>query len=135
MSWAIGWDGEWKRDIGYSVPAVCDHPDCDTEIDRGLSYVCGGEPYGGEVGCGLYFCEQHLTFAFLEDEDETMSPQLCEVCAAEFGKDDYEGKMFEPKPDTKEWMRWKLNHGSWAEWRDNHPDEVKNMQKQVSGGV
>src|SRR5688572_18744194 len=60
MSWAIGFDSHWQRDIGYGVPAFCDHPKCDKEIDRGLSYVCGGEPYGGERGCGLYFCGEHL---------------------------------------------------------------------------
>jgi hypothetical protein len=46
MSWAIGYDGRWKRDIGYGVPAYCDHPGCNEEIDRGLAHVCGGEPYG-----------------------------------------------------------------------------------------
>ncbi len=53
MGWSIGSDGD--RDIGYGVPAECDHPDCTAEIDRGLSYVCGGDPYGGEYGCGLFF--------------------------------------------------------------------------------
>ena len=59
MGWSIGYDEKWARDIGYGVPAVCDHPDCDARIDRGLSYVCcNQEPRGGE-GCGLYFCEKH----------------------------------------------------------------------------
>jgi hypothetical protein len=56
MSWAVGFDSNWKRDIGYGVPATCDRPGCGTGIDRGLAYVCGGQPYGGEEGCGLYFC-------------------------------------------------------------------------------
>ena len=50
MGWSIGYDSNWDRDIGYGVPAYCDHPDCNEEIDRGLSYVCGGEPYGGDRG-------------------------------------------------------------------------------------
>jgi hypothetical protein len=54
MGWAVGYDENWKRYIGYGVPAYCDHPKCNKEIDRGLSYVCGGEPYGGNDGCGLY---------------------------------------------------------------------------------
>lgn len=54
MGWSIGYDSKWKRDIGYGVPAWCDHPGCIEEIYRGLSHVCGGEPYGGERGCGLY---------------------------------------------------------------------------------
>ena len=56
MSWSIGFDSNWNRDIGYGVPAYCDNPKCNKEIDRGLSYVCGGEAFGGEKGCGLYFC-------------------------------------------------------------------------------
>jgi hypothetical protein len=44
MGWSIGYDENWKRDIGYGVPAVCDHPKCNKIINRGLSYVCGGEP-------------------------------------------------------------------------------------------
>lgn len=53
MSWAIGYDENWKRDVGYGVPAICDHPGCNEKIDRGLAFVCGGEPMGGEKGCGL----------------------------------------------------------------------------------
>ena len=44
MGWSIGFDTRWNRDIGYGVPAYCDHPGCNKEIDRGLSHVCGGEP-------------------------------------------------------------------------------------------
>lgn len=56
MGWAIGYDAQWQRDIGYGVTAYCDHPRCNKTIDRGLSYVCGGEPYGGERGCGITRC-------------------------------------------------------------------------------
>lgn len=60
MGWSEGYDEFWKRDIGYAVSATCDHPDCDAKIDRGLAYVCcGQQPYGGECGCGLYFCGEH----------------------------------------------------------------------------
>lgn len=86
MGWAIGYDTNWNRDIGYGVPSICDYPDCQTEIDRGLSYVCGGEPYGGEEGCGLYFCGEHLD----------SSPQQCERCIN--GQE-----LFTPKPDKQEW--------------------------------
>lgn len=54
MGWSIGYDERWKRDIGYGVPATCDHPGCEEKIDRGLSCVCANQqPYGGEHGCGL----------------------------------------------------------------------------------
>ena len=26
MSWAVGWDSNWYRDIGYGVPATCEEP-------------------------------------------------------------------------------------------------------------
>lgn len=113
MGWSIGYDTNWERDIGYGVPAVCDHPDCDEEIDRGLSYVCGGDAYGGDHGCGLFFCDNHLNAVPVpvgeEDENEDYVP-LCERCAA--GKE-----PFEPKPDTEEWTNHKMTHESWAEWR------------------
>ena len=116
MSWSIGFDRTWNRDIGYGVPAECDHPDCHEKIDRGLSYVCGGEPYGGDDGCGLYFCEKH----------QTAGDQLCERCATL----DADGEClppFNPKPDISEWVQHKLNHPSWAEWREAHADEVAQM--------
>ena len=100
MSWALGWDKHWKRDIGYGVPAYCDHPDCNAQIDRGLSYVCGGEPYGGDDGCGLYFCGKHL-YAY---------PQLCERCRKNM-------EPFNVKPDHPDWIKHKSTHHSWELWR------------------
>lgn len=32
MGWSIGWDSTWQRDIGYGVPALCDHPNCSAVI-------------------------------------------------------------------------------------------------------
>jgi len=114
MGWSIGYDRHWERDIGYGVPALCDHPGCYEAIDRGLSYVCGGEPYGGEDGCGLYFCSQHL---FIERHQ----PQLCERCSD--GKD-----HFTPKPDTPRWMHHKLTDDSWAQWRAENPEDVERLK-------
>lgn len=49
-----------ERHLGYGVKALCDHPDCDEVIDRGLGYLCGDEPgEGNEEGCGRYFCGAH----------------------------------------------------------------------------
>ena len=110
MSWAIGFDTTWKRDIGYGVPALCDHPKCNHKIDRGLSYVCGNAPYGGEKGCGLYFCSEHL---FTVDS-------LCLSC---LNDDPY----FEPTPDVAEWINQKLTHPSWQAWRDDNPEEVASL--------
>ena len=107
MSWAIGFDSGWQRDIGYGVPAYCDHPRCRARIDRGLSYVCGGEPYGGAKGCGLYFCYEHLS----------AGTQRCSRCR------NYK-RPFAAKPDLPEWRRHKLKDESWARWRADNPEET-----------
>ena len=116
MGWSIGFDSNWKRDVGYGVPGTCDHPECKNEIDRGLSYVCGGDIFGGEHGCGLYFCYEHLVFA----GDARNNVQLCTACR--YGK-----KHYTPKPDTPEWINWKMTDESWQQWRDENPDEVAKL--------
>lgn len=113
MSWAVGFDARWKRDIGYGVPAVCDHPECAKEISRGLSYVCcDGQPYGGERGCGLYFCYVHCTW----------DSHQCERCEAG-------AEPFEAKPDVPQWVEWKLTDDSWAEWRAENPSRLEELAK------
>ena len=118
MGWSIGYDSNWKRDIGYGVPAMCDHPDCNETIDRGLSYVCGGEPYGGERGCGLFFCSDHL-IAF---------GHRCERCTKKC-------KPFLAKPDHPDWIRWKLEHESWQSWRDENPEAVAELRAAITEGA
>lgn len=103
MSWAVGYDPNWHRDVGYGVPAICDRPDCEEQIDRGLSWVCGDEVYGGEDGCGLFFCDSHG------------GGTLCERC--ENGL-----PPFDPKPDTDEWINHKMTDPTWAEWRAEHAE-------------
>lgn len=108
MSWAIGYDSRWKRDIGYGVPAWCDHPRCTNEIDRGLAYVCcDQQPHGGERGCGLYFCEHHMT-------------DRCPRCR------NYK-PPYEAKPDHPRWIQHKMTDESWALWRAEHPEWVAKM--------
>lgn len=118
MGWSIGFDTRWNRDVGYGVPAQCDHPDCNKDIDRGLGYVCGGDPYGGEHGCGLFFCGEHQVYA------EHAGKFLCERCAQQ-------QDPFEAKPDTREWINWKLTHDSWQQWRDENPNTVSQLQQQL----
>lgn len=118
MGWSIGYDEQWKRDVGYGVPAHCDQPDCIEEIDRGISHVCGGQIFGGDTGCGLYFCGKHLHGA----------NQRCERCAKR-------RKPFAPKPDHPDWMRWKLDDESWAIWREENPEAVAVMRKVLGGAA
>lgn len=108
MGWCIGeYNG---REIGYGVPAECDQPGCREKIDRGLGYVCGGEPYGGEAGCGLFFCEQHRRH-WRKDKP------VCSRCA------NYRS-AYSPKPDTDEWIKHKLTDPTWQRWCQENPDWV-----------
>ncbi|MBN9357441.1 MAG: hypothetical protein J0I15_13385 [Herbaspirillum huttiense] len=116
MGWSIGYDDTHKRDIGYGVPAYCDHPGCKNEIDRGISYVCGGEPGGGEHGCGLFICAHH-------QRANKHCFQLCQHCA------DRRRKQLTPSEDHPDWMEWKLSHESWQQWRDENPEEVTRMRE------
>lgn len=115
MGWSIGWDGHWQRDIGYGVPAYCDHPKCSKEIDRGLSFVCGSEPKGGEYGCGLYFCETHRAYW-------RRDARVCSRCA------NYR-RPYAAKPDHPTWLLHKLTDESWGQWRSENPSAVREMQQ------
>lgn len=122
MGWSIGFNEVLKRDIGYGVPAYCDHPGCNAEIDRGISNVCGSEPYGGEHGCGMHFCNDHLQIAGPKRDHV----ELCKRC--------YHGRArFDLKPDHPKWMRWKLRDSSWAEWRQENPEKVKEIREFLRG--
>lgn len=63
---------------GYTVADVCNEDGCDTEIDRGLAYACGGSPGDYDGHCGGYFCADHLFFAVVEGQ----SGFYCQRCAA-----------------------------------------------------
>lgn len=118
MSWSIGYDPKWHRDIGYAVPAYCDHSGCNETIDRGLAFVCGGEPYGGERGCGLYFCKKHLVIS-------KKLPQVCNRCRARHSP-------FKPKQDHPEWLVFKLTDPSWQPWRSEQPKAVLQGMEQAA---
>ena len=120
MGWEIGFDTAWKRDIGYGVPAFCDHPGCGAEIDRGLGYVCGGDPYGGERGCGLFFCEKHQAYA----KRRGRTVQLCSRCLRR-------RPPYSATPDHPEWIRHKLTDPSWGPWRAENPEQVAAMAEQL----
>jgi len=120
LSWAIGFDSKWNRDIGYGVPAYCDHPGCGKEIDRGLSYVCGSEPYGGDRGCGLYFCLEHM----LMPMSDRLPGQLCHRCYPRIKN------PYVPSKEHPDWIKWKLSDPSWARWRRRNPIDVARMKKE-----
>jgi hypothetical protein len=104
MGWSVGWDPNWRRWVGYGVPAWCDMPGCSAVIDRGLTYICGGEAMGGERGCGLYFCSTHLQAL----------GQRCAQCANGL-------PPFDPKEDHPDWIEHISTHDSWAGYREKEP--------------
>ena len=114
MGWSIAFDGNWNRDIGYGVPAICDHPGCGKDIDRGLGYVCGDQPRGGSQGCGLFFCGDHMGYRNARGYGPVQNCKRCMTYRP----------PFKPTPDTAEWIEHKLTDESWAEWRAENPEEV-----------
>lgn len=119
MSWAVGFDSTWERDIGYGVPAYCGHEGCGKEINRGLGYVCcGSEPYGGEHGCGRFFCSEHEMPAWNDDGEGE------EWCVCGHSNKDY------ISTDLPDWVSLKLTDESWQPWRDENPEWVARCAKE-----
>lgn len=94
-------------DLGNDVPAICTHPDCDTQVHRGIVHICGMDPAGAGVGCGLHFCGPHLV-----GPDQT-----CERCAVG-------DPPFSPKEIVPEFPEWRMTGAGWEEWRKNNPELV-----------
>lgn len=105
------------RWAGYGVPAYCEHPQCNKEIDRGVSFACGDEPFS-EYGCDRYFCSEHLFYHQFNVGGEREVHQVCERC------DKYK-KPFPYKREHPDWIKHILEDGSWEEWRKENPKEIK----------
>ena len=85
--------------------------------------------HGGDKGCGLYFCGKHLGYEVDEKDDgnwKLTGPQRCERCLCD-------EEPFDPKPDHKNWLHFKMHDWSWAEWRkENGLPDPKRMRKPKS---
>lgn len=121
MGWSVGFDAHWNRCVGYGVTAYCDAPGCRAEIDRGLAYVCGGYLYGGEHGCGLFFCDEHRR-GYRAGAGEA----VCRRCAA------YRPPYKRVSIEHPAWLAHLLGDPSWAGWRAEHPESVEFIQQAVS---
>lgn len=109
-----------ERWAGYGVPAVCEYPTCNEEIDRGMAYACGDEPFS-EVGCDRYFCEKHLEYhCFNTGNGYRECVGVCGRCAKR-------KQPFPYKPERPEWIKHLLKDKSWAEWRKENPAEVPKL--------
>ncbi|WIX32532.1 hypothetical protein QO259_17235 [Salinicola sp. JS01] len=80
MGWSDCGTDSQGRPIGYAHPATCDHPGCSEQIDRGLSYACGGMHGEDEVSCERYFCSAHRLNTVL---CSGRYHSVCDQCAAE----------------------------------------------------
>lgn len=118
-------NGRWG---GYGVPAYCEHPDCNEEIDRGMAFACGEEPFMTELGCDRYFCSKHRLAKGWDAEKEEWClhtedcnceyKEICERCANVEAPFPY-------KEEHPDWTKHILTHESWEEWRKENPEEVK----------
>lgn len=104
MGWAIGYDDQWTRDIGYGVPAYCDHPGCDALIDRGLGWKCEDE----ECGCGKFYCAAHLYDSASHTHDAP------------------------PDRIHPDWANHVLTHHTWARWREENPHEAEKARRSLA---
>lgn len=112
------------RFAGYGVPAICEYPKCNEEIDRGVSYACGGEP-NSEYGCDRYFCSKHLNYTYYnpstgkkcrhKKDCECDFIEVCEKC--EKNKD-----PFPYKYEHIDWIKHILTDESWEDWREEEKD-------------
>lgn len=107
MGWSDCGNDSQGRPIGYAFEATCDHPECNAEIDRGLSYACGG--MHGEVAvsngqggdfyptCEKYFCPEHLVMLEADFDGHVTLRGVCMACykgiAEHLGIDEDEGRV------------------------------------------
>lgn len=59
--------------MGHNHRGLCMHPGCYKVVGHELANVCGGDHGGGDIGCGKYFCSDHLTYG-------SEPTQLCLAC-------------------------------------------------------
>ncbi len=142
MGWGMCGQDEHGRDIGYMVPAFCDHPGCGAEINRGLGCVCGGmhgAAWGAnEDGCGLYFCGKHGGGMLCERcgdyslEMDDYNEEMKEVSDGDEEPEmpDYAGP-FQPTFEHPLWLKHKLEDESWAKWRAENPAKVAEYKEKM----
>lgn len=110
MGWGDCGTDSKGRPIGYAFAATCDLEGCEGQIDRGLSYACGGM-HGESPGCELYFCEEHLHLPDVCDafekllEGDGLQGGVCPACRklleeqeVEWLRERYEELTAQPTP-------------------------------------
>lgn len=127
MGYAVYQDPNTKRWAGYGVPAPCDMPGCEAEIDRGMAWKCEtvhGYKYllnGVEVGPDEEWDEE------IEREEEGCQLFFCAVHEEHRLHQDAQ-----PKGDSLEWEAHMLADESWEQWRTENPKEVAAMEARAA---
>jgi len=80
MGWAHCGNDTEGRLIGYAIEALCDHPGCTKEIDRGLDFACGGMHGELDHACEKYFCWDHRFFIAVDCIAEESGGYVCDKC-------------------------------------------------------
>lgn len=127
------------RYIGYGVTSICDHPECNTVIDRGMGYACcDGLAHNGK--CEGYFCLAHLENYLYFDELGDLNEN--ELDALGLDVDDLPEEEDSPiykcnhgiheGKESVEWLSFILNDDSWAKWREINPLYVTHYEDLIA---
>ncbi|MFZ4843938.1 hypothetical protein [Mycetocola saprophilus] len=138
MGYAVYEDTKNNRWAGYGVPAVCDWPECDTAIDRGMAFKC--EDHGTFK---LFLNGEEIDYDRYEDEpdaeEEWVEAEGCEFFLCHAHLDDRDkfdhGTLKVGKPDSVEWLKHMLTDESWADWRTENPEKVRAHQATVNAAA
>lgn len=135
MGYKIGYQGKFKRFLGYGIPAICDHPGCETEIDRGMGHACyEGVPY--DSACGGFFCSEHHENYVYPDEIEDLHQEELNQLGLDPDEDysDIDGAVccrhsMEKHKEAATWINFILTDESWEKWREKYTEQTANLKK------
>lgn len=133
MGYQVYWEG--GRWCGYGVPAYCDFPGCDQEIDRGVSYKCerewGYRYFDSDTGEELFEDEIYdPTRDVIEQEYQYYTDCGGFFCGTHESHSDHDMFMEHP-PEHPVWLRHILTNATWREWRRENPSLVKRYRQEL----
>ena len=142
MSWVVGFNQEQGRHIGYGVLAICDHPDCTVEIDRGLVYMCCENPHPSP-SCGGFYCAEHRDNYIYGDEIDDMDDAELEALGIDVESqavfDAVENadivrcrhSPIQPNKESASWLQHVIEDDTWSKWREENPEKVIAYQEAI----
>ncbi|OTG87924.1 hypothetical protein [Acinetobacter sp. ANC 3813] len=147
MSYACYTSEKNGREQGHGVPAVCDHPDCTNEIDRGMGHLCFENP-NIEASCGGFYCSDHsdLSVTITEDEFDGLDDDEALELAQSYGLDevpvfDEDGYFYicNHKPieykESRKWLQFIHDDESWQTWLEKEPVRAARIKAWLESGT